>query len=68
MFIIENTILNLAYGLIFVVRSIFSGKLGAQCYTLLRLVAPPLAFTYVIGYTCGELYHRLAAKVIQRFA
>lgn len=68
MFIIENTILNFAYGLIFVIRSILNGEVGAQCYTLLRLVAPPLAFTYVLGYTCGELYHRLSAKVIQRFA
>jgi hypothetical protein len=68
MFIIENTILNFAYGLIFVVRSILNGDLGAQCSTLLRLVAPPLAFTYVLGYTCGELYHKLNARVTERFA
>lgn len=67
MFIIENTILNFAYGLIFVIRTLFNGELGLQCYTLLRLVAPPLAFTYVLGYTCGELYHKLSNRVIQRF-
>jgi hypothetical protein len=68
MFIIENTILNFAYGLIFVIRTLFKGDLGAQCSTLLRLVAPPLAFTYVLGYTCGELYHKLFARVTERFA
>ena len=68
MFLIENTILNFAYGLIFVVRTIFNGELGTQCSTLLRLVAPPLAFTYVLGYTSGELYHKLSARVTERFA
>lgn len=68
MFLIENTILNFAYGLIFAVRTVFSGELGAQCFTLLRLVAPPLAFTYVLGYTCGELYHKLSARVTERLA
>jgi hypothetical protein len=68
MFIIENTILNFAYGLIFVIRSILNGDLGAQCSTLLRLVTPPLAFTYVLGYTTGELYYRLSARITERFA
>jgi hypothetical protein len=68
MFLIENAILSISYALIHAIRFLIKGDTAAQCKALVRLVAAPLAFTYVLGYTLGELYHRLSGRITERFA
>ncbi len=63
MFIIENTILSIAYTLIHAIRYLVKGTTTAQCKALLRLAAAPLAFIYVSGYSAGEFYVRARSRL-----
>ena len=51
-FFFENTILNLAYGLIDLIKG-FSPQ-GA-----VRRLAPAIAFTYTLGLYTGDIFHKV---------